>query len=549
VADDKALQISENALQDLVNQFSDPYAFLRELVQNSIDAGSNQVHVRFNFMPGPTAPNAEGVTVEHPGILTMHVDDTGEGMNRHIIDTQLTRLFSSSKEDDLTKIGKFGIGFVSVFALEPKAVVLDTGRDGESWRIFFKEDKSFDRIILDRPVEGTQVQLVLQVDSRKYAEIRQRSVATLIHWCKHAETEIFVDGEKINVEFGFDHPLAVMYESQGTTVSLMPTLDPHPLFGFYNRGLTLLEGTQDNGRFRPQATGYAYKIRSRYLEHTLTRDNVLRDKNYDKAMQVLSDAVDQKLIPRLVAAAIDEHERTDEVLGYLSFHLKKLNALKNVALLPTVSGKVLTIPEARKVISRQKELLYEGQLNRAVQSLLDENKEVFLWRGAEEQPGLGMLLKAVAEKTPLIRVNQVYAAPEILKDLPVAEQQLLDLSAELLHKAGSRYKQLVPGNLTYDGSGVADSLYVAQEVAGSLQRLDKRDGGGLLGFLFRRSGPKSLVVNLKHPLIEAHFEVDRGLRPLAAYLLAKAVTLDDGMAQDTEVKLLEAALEMERRKA
>ena len=35
----------------------------------------------------------------------------GEGMNEEIIDHQLTRLFASGKAGDLTKIGKFGIGF------------------------------------------------------------------------------------------------------------------------------------------------------------------------------------------------------------------------------------------------------------------------------------------------------------------------------------------------------------------------------------------------------------------------------------------------------
>ena len=53
------------------------------------------------------------------------VKDTGEGMDSAIIETKLTRLFSSTKEDDFTKIGKFGIGFVSIFAIEPQLVVLE----------------------------------------------------------------------------------------------------------------------------------------------------------------------------------------------------------------------------------------------------------------------------------------------------------------------------------------------------------------------------------------------------------------------------------------
>ena len=42
--------------------------------------------------------------------------------SREIIETKLTRLFSSQKDGDRTKIGKFGIGFVSVFAIGPDVV-------------------------------------------------------------------------------------------------------------------------------------------------------------------------------------------------------------------------------------------------------------------------------------------------------------------------------------------------------------------------------------------------------------------------------------------
>jgi hypothetical protein len=58
-------------------------------------------------------------------------------MNREIIEKQLTRLFSSAKDGDRTKIGKFGIGFVSVFAIDPHIVCVDTSRDGEHWRVLF----------------------------------------------------------------------------------------------------------------------------------------------------------------------------------------------------------------------------------------------------------------------------------------------------------------------------------------------------------------------------------------------------------------------------
>jgi len=139
----------------LVRQFAQPLAFLRELVQNSLDAGSNTVEVKVTY-------------AEEDGLACLQVADSGEGMDREIIDKGLTRLFASSKENDLTKIGKFGIGFVSVFALQPQAVVVDTGRNGEFWRLVFHPDRSFDRIRRDQPCEGTSVSVYHRIAAKKF---------------------------------------------------------------------------------------------------------------------------------------------------------------------------------------------------------------------------------------------------------------------------------------------------------------------------------------------------------------------------------------------
>ena len=140
-----------DALEGLVHQFADRWAFLRELVQNAIDAGTAEIDVRIDHDPTR-------------GQMTIEVADHGEGMNREIIDTKLTRLFSSSKEGDYTKIGRFGIGFVSVFALDPDLVCVDTGRAGEWWRVLFRRDRTFERIRLHHPVEGTTVRLYKTAD-------------------------------------------------------------------------------------------------------------------------------------------------------------------------------------------------------------------------------------------------------------------------------------------------------------------------------------------------------------------------------------------------
>jgi HSP90 family molecular chaperone len=198
------MDFTSQAVDNLVTQFSSALDFYRELVQNSIDAGSAAIEIWLDYVPDESG----GAN----GVIEIHVDDAGEGMNEEIIDGQLTTLFSSTKEDDLTKIGKFGIGFVSVFALEPKAVLVQTGRDGEYWEVFFDQDRSFFKSPLATPIEGTQITLFIEGDPAGYTDLVARSRATIDHWCRHSEAEIHfedrasLDGisEVINRPFAVD---------------------------------------------------------------------------------------------------------------------------------------------------------------------------------------------------------------------------------------------------------------------------------------------------------------------------------------------------------
>ena len=76
-------RLTSETLDNLVTQFSSVWDFLRELVQNSIDAGSSSVEVwtEFQIEAG-----------ESEGVISIHVDDFGEGMNEEIIDDQLTQI-------------------------------------------------------------------------------------------------------------------------------------------------------------------------------------------------------------------------------------------------------------------------------------------------------------------------------------------------------------------------------------------------------------------------------------------------------------------------
>ncbi len=299
--DDARTHVAAEALDNLVGQFSSKYDCFRELVQNSIDAGSGFIEIYTEFERG----EAGG------GTAIIHVDDDGQGMDRAIIDGQLTKLFSSKKEGDLTKIGKFGIGFVSIFALAPEAVIVHTGRGGEYWEVLFHQDRSFQLKALDSPVEGTQISLFLRSTEAYYQELVREIKAALSHWCCHSETEIVFedrssdegDAETVNRPFEVEGDLMVRYEVPGTEI--VAAYRERPVYGFYNRGLALYLGNDGLGVLEERADRYAhiaFKVKSRYLEHTLSRETVVRDENFHRAMEILDKVVDGALLDGLIAA-------------------------------------------------------------------------------------------------------------------------------------------------------------------------------------------------------------------------------------------------------
>jgi len=268
---------STNALEQLINQFSQPLAFLRELVQNSLDAGTSLLEVGVGFDDDSSR-------------CYVRVSDNGHGMDRYTIDNRLTKLFASSKENDLTKIGKFGIGFVSIFAVKPELVVLDTGQHGEAWRILFLPDRSFERRELEEPVEGTTITVFTPYQKSALEKLQADCLETLVYWCKYSDIDILFNGTPINQSFDFQNaPYQYRLQVEGSEAVVTPSEKSEAFQGYYNRGLTLLEGA---GSPYPYLS---FKLRSRYLEHTLSRDNILRDEGYEKAMELVKRAAYEEM--------------------------------------------------------------------------------------------------------------------------------------------------------------------------------------------------------------------------------------------------------------
>jgi hypothetical protein len=133
---DFRFKLDRHAVLDLFmgeNLYSDPSVFVRELLQNSIDATRSRAKLQHHD------PVAEGWEIhltdwhDHEGYQWIRIDDNGSGMNQHIVENYLLRIgksyYSSPEfqaelhrhcrpgERPLVSIGKFGVGLLSCFML------------------------------------------------------------------------------------------------------------------------------------------------------------------------------------------------------------------------------------------------------------------------------------------------------------------------------------------------------------------------------------------------------------------------------------------------
>ncbi len=558
--------LADAALENLVNQFARPLDFLRELVQNSIDAGSPRVEVRIERHPDPSSSDAV--------VLAIHVEDWGEGMDERIIDSQLTRLFSSTKEGDLTKIGKFGIGFTSIFAIRPEAVILRTGRHGESWELFFHPDRSFEKVRLDDPVAGTRVSLFKRMPTAEVASFVRECQWILGFWCEHSDTLIqFLDrtagGQRapsaeadpfaafeapsgaaapsavdpgaavqINRPLDIEADLLLRHEDQG--VQIVVGYAPRARFGFYNGGLTLVQSEHDEvlGRFAPRSRHLSFKIKYDRLEHTLTRDNVLQDRNWTLAMETLlraNERLELQLLEALARAVAAE-----QPLGQL--HRYFAAACRTSAL-------HLRLPQGRStpvLRDHRGQPVSLSQLERSYQDhgavlLVPASPEL---RAALEQDGILLFeddpdLREVLDatwRTPffalrltrrrVVPADQVYLLPRSVppSSLRPRERELLAAVSTLLAEAAGDGIELRLSEL----AGGDDGTLVLE---GAVDQTIFRRTGGRFRWLPPLFRARRVLIDRAHPSFQARLilagEQPRAAALALAHLVLEALDLDD----------------------
>jgi|LNFM01.1.fsa_nt_gb hypothetical protein len=284
----------KDAVETMVRQFADPMAFYRELVQNSIDAGSTAIDVRLRYDSDDES-------------LSVSVHDDGCGMNLETIERCLLVLFRSSKDKDPTKIGKFGVGFFSVFAVSPKVVRVDTGTGPDGFRVELRPDFTWE-VTESSPRKGSTVSLQIPMRLNEARSFVERSLSALDRWCPHVEIALHVlssvrGGEvdkRIDRPFGIEGPVTQHSRGPAGTVAITVATDGRA--AFYKRGILLYECPNT---FLP---GTSFKVESNKLVHTVSRDNVKRDAAFDTTIQTVRRACVELLVPAAVQWARESLE-------------------------------------------------------------------------------------------------------------------------------------------------------------------------------------------------------------------------------------------------
>ncbi len=291
-AEGRGASAAEGLVGDIVRQFADPYAFFRELVQNAIDAGASKIAIRL-------------VHDEAEQLTRISVEDDGSGMSAEILEGDLTVLFKSTKESRDDAIGKFGIGFVSVLALAPTLVAVDTSLgDGVRHRLELYRDHTYDLLRAAGKTKGTTVTLHVPTSADELPERIARSRASLSKWCMHARIPITFAvhtasersaPERIDRALELRGALlSVTGVSRDRRTEVVVGLGPSPgaRGAFYNRGLLLHESDEVFAGVGP----IWFKVADGRLEHTLSRDDVRRDAHFLAVLEQVRRMVEGPLL-------------------------------------------------------------------------------------------------------------------------------------------------------------------------------------------------------------------------------------------------------------
>jgi len=282
----------------------DPWIFVRELLQNSRDAGANSVAFTVGERPGPEGP-----------IEWVACHDDGEGMTFEHARRYLFALYASSKEDRKNQAGKFGVGFWSILRFDPRSIIIRSRPPkGEPWAICL--DGNLERAEHVEPAERPGTEIVLErprgdgrLEHRIFDAVWQSARYLHRRDAIDEPLPITINGRSANAEFSLGAPSS-SFRTRG--VRGVVGLGRAPRVELFSRGLRVRSAACLEDLVAP-AGRHTARIRVQFPELPAgLAPQALLESDALEVMLSRSDARDGRALARLVKLAQRELERLVE---------------------------------------------------------------------------------------------------------------------------------------------------------------------------------------------------------------------------------------------
>ena len=229
----------------------DPWLLIRELAQNSRDAGAACIHIR----TGRDSRDREFLEFE----------DDGHGMSLDTARKYLFRFYSSSKENRIGTAGRFGIGFWSLWRFHPRLLVIQSSHHRKAWAL--EVDARFRVNMRPSPdlKKGTRIRMIRDAqfsDSGEFNHVVMVAARRYCSWLQRirphrGQLPVFVNGQRISTPL--KPPGTPVKSFHGRKYRGAAALGEHPEVRLFSGGLPVWKGTSleelGNGNNRQRATG------------------------------------------------------------------------------------------------------------------------------------------------------------------------------------------------------------------------------------------------------------------------------------------------------
>lgn len=279
----------------------DPWFFIRELAQNSRDAGAGTIRVKATHTP------------EKEEILVFQ--DDGHGMTYDHAVRYLFRLYASSKFNEKYAAGRFGIGFWTVLKFNPSKIIIESYCKKQKWGVEVDADLKTFKIPGDLKHRGTRVTLIRPAKKKSPAAFLNQVEEALMRYCSYLRRNnrqadllpVLFEGKNIAGEMKLPGPVSLSFKN--SQVEGVVGLGARPQVRLYARGLPVWQGTtleelshtppprsrQRRREAAQMAQGLApvFLVNGSSLEVNISRRKVIDNRSLQKVRTTAENALSQ----------------------------------------------------------------------------------------------------------------------------------------------------------------------------------------------------------------------------------------------------------------